>query len=383
VGEKVKKGQVIGEATGFMSVPVHSSVSGKVIAIRDTVLPNGKTSLAVEIENDFSEESVPLQEVTDYLSLSSEEIKKRILAAGIVGLGGAGFPTHVKLSPPPDKKVDAILINGVECEPYLTADHRIMVERPRVIMEGLRILMKVLGLKTGYIGIELNKPDAVRAMKRASRDFPDEIVKGLHVKYPQGAEKMLIKAVTGREVPPGKLPIDVGVVVHNVGTAVAVYEAIRYAKPLIERVVTVSGEKIRKPKNLLCKIGTPLSDLIIECGGLKPGADRAVVGGPMMGSAVASFDVPVTKTTSGLLLLKHIPEDHEHMACIRCGRCIDSCPMGLMPSMLGILIEKGMYQETKEYALHSCFECGACTYACPSKRPMVQWIKMAKPMVKP
>ncbi len=383
VGDRVLKGQLIGSATGFMSVPVHSSIAGKVIAIRDFLLPNGKSSSAIEIENDFSEDSVPIQEITEYLSLSAEEIKARILAAGIVGLGGAGFPTHVKLSPPEGKVVDTILINGVECEPYLTADHRLMVERPRVIMEGVRILMKVLGLKTAYIGIELNKPDAVRSMKKVARDFPDVIVRGLNVKYPQGAEKMLIKAITGREVPPGKLPLDVGVVVHNIGTVVAVYEAIRYAKPLIERVVTVSGEKIRNPKNLLCRIGTPLADLIVECGGLKDGADRAVIGGPMMGSAIADFDFPVTKTTSGLLLLKHVSEDNEYFACIRCGRCIDVCPMGLMPSMLGLLIEKGMYQESKEYALHSCFECGACTYACPSKRPMVQLIKMAKTMVKP
>jgi electron transport complex protein RnfC len=283
--------------------------------------------------------------------------------AGLVGMGGAAFPTHVKLSPPKEKPIDVLVINGAECEPYLTADYRLMIERPSDTIEGTKILMKILGVKKAFIGIEDNKPDAVEILKKASSGIAEITVCGLEVKYPQGAEKMLIKAAVNREVPPRALPMDVGVVVQNIGTTIAVFEAARYGKPLIERVVTVSGESINEPANLMVKIGTLVSELIKECGGFKTEAAKVISGGPMMGFAMYDLNVPVTKGTSG--------------------RCIEACAMGLMPSMLSVLSERGFYEEAKEYGLFDCFECGSCTYVCPSKRPIVQFVRLAKSMVKP
>jgi electron transport complex protein RnfC len=385
VGQEVKKGEVIGTPEGFVSAPVHSSVSGKVIAIGDFPLATGRMVTSIVIDNDGKEEWAPLKDNPDYMKLSPDELKTKVKDAGIVGMGGAAFPAHVKLSPPKEKPVDVVILNGAECEPYLTADYRLMIERPQDVVEGLKILMKILGVNKGFIGIENNKPDAVEAMKKAASGEPNIQICALEVKYPQGAEKMLIKAIVGREVPPRGLPMDVGVVVQNIGTAVAVYEAARYGKPLIERVVTVTGEGIKEPKNLIVKIGTLVSDLIEECGGFKSETAKVISGGPMMGFAMYSLDVPVTKGTSGVLVL---PEEEVVHAegfgpCIRCGRCIDICPMGLMPSMLSVLSEKGFYEETKDYNLFDCFECGSCTYVCPSKRPIVQFIRLAKSLVKP
>jgi Na+-translocating ferredoxin:NAD+ oxidoreductase subunit C len=345
----------------------------------------GKMVNSVVIENDFREEWIQLKDNPDYMSLSPEELKEKVKAAGIVGMGGAAFPTAVKLSPPKEKKIDAVLINGAECEPYLTADYRMMLEKPGEVAEGLKILMKILGVQKGYIGIENNKPDAVAKMKEAAAVEPGIEVLPLEVKYPQGAEKMLIRAILGREVPPRALPMDVGVVVQNVGTALAIYEAARFGKPLIERVVTVTGEGITEPKNLLVRIGTKISDLVEECGGFKQGVGKVISGGPMMGFALSSLDVAVTKGTSGILVLPEADLSHVDGfgPCIRCSRCIDACPMGLMPSMLSILSEKGYYEEAKEYNLFDCFECGSCAYVCPSKRPIVQLVRLAKSMVKP
>lgn len=385
VGQEVKKGEVIGTPEGFVSAPVHSSVSGKVIAIGDFPLATGRMITSVVIENDGKEEWASLKDNPDYMRLSPDELKAKVKDAGIVGMGGAAFPTHVKLSPPKEKPVDVVILNGAECEPYLTADYRLMIERPQDVVEGLKILMKILGVNKGFIGIEDNKPDAVEAMKKAASGEPNIDVCALEVKYPQGAEKMLIRATVGREVPPRGLPMDVGVVVQNIGTAVAIYEAARYGKPLIERVVTVTGEGIKEPKNLMVKIGTLVSDLIEECGGFKSEAAKVVSGGPMMGFAMYSLDVPVTKGTSGVLVLPEegVVHAEEFGPCIRCGRCIDICPMGLMPSMLSVLSERGFYEETKDYNLFDCFECGSCTYVCPSKRPIVQFIRLAKSLVKP
>lgn len=385
IGQEVKKGEVIGAPEGFVSAPVHSSVSGKVVAIGDFPTATGRMVSSVIIENDSKEEWSLLKDNPDYMNLSQEELRNKIKEAGIVGMGGAAFPAHVKLSPPKEKSVDVVILNGAECEPYLTADYRLMIERSEDVVEGLKVLMKILGVNKGFIGIENNKPDAVEAMKKAASGESNIKVCGLEVKYPQGAEKMLIKATVDREVPPRGLPMDVGAVVHNIGTAIAIYEAARYGKPLIERVVTVTGEGIKEPKNLMVKIGTLISDLIEECGGFKSEVAKVISGGPMMGFAIYSLDVPVTKGTSGILVIPEEGVEHaeDFGPCIRCGRCIEICPMGLMPSTLSVLAEKGFYEDTKDYNLFDCFECGSCAYVCPSKRPIVQLIRLAKSLVKP
>jgi electron transport complex protein RnfC len=291
----------------------------------------------------------------------------------------------VKLSPPKDLKVKTLIINGAECEPYLTSDHRTMVEYPERVLFGVRIMMQTLGAESAVIGVENNKPDAVEALRQHLPKDLDVTVLPLTVKYPQGAEKMLIKAVLGREVPPRALPMDVGVVVQNVGTALAIFDAARYGKPLIERVVTVTGEGINQPKNLMVKVGTKVGDLIEECGGFSKGVGKVISGGPMMGFALSSLDVAVTKGTSGILVMPEeiVAHGEDFGPCIRCSRCIDICPMGLMPSMLSVLSEKGFYEEAKEYNLFDCFECGSCAFVCPSKRPIVQLVRLAKSMVKP
>jgi electron transport complex protein RnfC len=385
VGQEVKKGELIGEPTGFVSAPVHASVSGKVIAIGEFLNAMGRMVTSVVIENNGNEEWTILKDHPDYMSLSSDEMKEKIRSAGIVGMGGAAFPTVVKLSPPKEKPIDTVILNGAECEPYLTGDYRLMLERPSWVIEGLRILMKALGVEKGFIGIEDNKPEAVESMKKAAGDEGSVQVCTLPTKYPQGAEKMLIKTITGREVPPRALPMDVRVVVQNIGTAFAVFEAVRFGKPLIERVVTVTGECIREPKNLQTKIGTLISHLVEECGGLQDENLKVISGGPMMGFALSSLDVPVTKGTSGIVVMAENTIVHAESfgPCIRCGRCIDICPMGLMPSMLSIYSEKGFYEGAKEYGLFDCFECGSCAFVCPSKRPIVQLVRLAKSQVKP
>lgn len=386
IGQEVKAGQVVGQAEAFVSAPVHASVSGKVVAVGEFPSPMGRMVNCVVIENNMAEEWVELKEDPDYLALSPEALKEKIRAAGIVGMGGAAFPTSVKLSPPKEKTVDTVILNGAECEPYLNADYRLMMERPDDIVEGLKVLMRVLGVKNGYIGIENNKPDAVEAMKKAASSVPEIKVQACEVKYPQGAEKMLIKALVGREVPNrGGLPMDVGVVVQNVGTAIAIYEAARYGRPLVERVVSVTGTGINEPKNLMARIGTMVSHLVEECGGLKAGAVKVISGGPMMGFALYTLEMPVTKGTSGILVMseQEAPHVDRYKPCIRCGRCIDVCPMQLMPSMLSILSEAGHYEEAKDYSLFDCFECGSCAYVCPSKRPIVQFVRLAKSMTKP
>jgi electron transport complex protein RnfC len=385
IGDEVKRGQVIGSTSGFVSSPVHSSISGKVIAIADFPSTAGKMVQSIVIESDGKDEAVTFNEHPDYMNLGPDEIKNIIKEAGIVGMGGAAFPTNVKLSPPKEKKIDAVIINGAECEPYLTADHRLMVEHPKEVVEGLKIIMKSLGVHEGHIGIEVNKPDAIEAMSDVVSGEENITVWPLEIKYPQGAEKMLIRAVKGREVPSKGLPMDVGVVVQNVGTALAVYEAVRHGKPLIERVVTITGNGIREPANMNIRIGTLMSEVVEQCGGLVEGAVKVIAGGPMMGFAQWTLDVPVVKGTSGILVMtesEYVTSD-DYTACIRCGSCIDVCPMGLNPSMLSILSEKEFFEEAKEYNLFDCFECGSCAFVCPSKRPMVQFIRLAKSQVKP
>ncbi len=380
-GQEVKKGQPIGQTSGFVSAPVHASISGKVVAIGPFPHPSGKDVTSVVIEGDGKDEWVSgLKEHEDYLNLDIELLKAIVKDAGIVGLGGATFPTHVKLSPPKEKKIDTVILNGAECEPYLTSDHRLMVEHPREIVEGLKIIMRMVGVDKGYIGIEQNKPDAIKALRdAASKDRNVEVVQ-LYVKYPQGAEKMLIKVITGREVPSGGLPMDVGAVVQNVGTAKAIFDAVRYGIPLIERVVTVTGSGIKEPNNFLVRIGTSFQQLIDESGGFKGGIGKIIAGGPMMGLAQGTTDVPVIKGTSGILVLAkdEVKEAETYRPCCRCGRCIDVCPVGLNPATIGILVERGRFQEAKDNDCFDCIECGSCSYICPAKRPLVQFIKLAK-----
>jgi electron transport complex protein RnfC len=380
IGQEIKKGQMIGEPGGFVSSPVHSSISGKVIAIGNFPHPSGKDSPSIVIEGNGKDEWFEgIKENPDYLSLSSDELRKAVMDGGIVGLGGAAFPTHVKLSPPKEKRIDTVILNGAECEPYLTSDHMLMLERTKDIIEGLKIIMKILGVSKGYVGIEGNKPDAIKRMKDIASGETNIGIVSLKVKYPQGAEKQLIKAILKREVPSGGLPMDVGVVVQNVGTAVAIYDACRYGRPLIERVVTVTGRGVNEPKNLRVRIGTPFSQLLEECGGFKNVPGKIIAGGPMMGIAQTNIEVPVIKGTSGILVLTtQEAEKAEYLPCFRCGRCIEACPMNLQPSILSILIERGRYDEAKENNLLDCFECGSCAYVCPAKRPMVQFMKLAK-----
>jgi len=385
VGQEVKKGEVIGTPEGFVSAAVHASVAGRVAGIVDCPTATGRMVQSVVIENNGSEEWVQLQDNPDFLSLAPEELRTKVKNAGIVGMGGAAFPTHVKLSPPKEKPIDVVILNGAECEPYLTADYRLMIERSDDVVAGLKVVMRILGVTKGYIGIEANKMDAVEIMTKAVAGEANIQVIPCMVRYPQGAEKMLIKACVNREVPARGLPMDCGVVCQNIGTAVAIYEAARFGKPLIERVVTVTGRAVKEPKNLLAKIGTTVSDIVAQCGGLREDTAKVISGGPMMGFALYSLETPITKGTSGILALPAAEVHHADKfgPCIRCGRCIDACPMGLMPSMLSVTAEKGFYEDAKAYNLFDCFECGSCTYVCPSKRPIVHLVRLAKSQTKP
>lgn len=382
VSSKVKKGQKIGEAGGFVSSPVHSSISGTVTEISNCLYPNplGRTSASIIIESDggdeWAEDIKPHEEPE---SLDSKQLLNIIREAGIVGMGGAAFPTHVKLSIPEGKKIDTVILNGVECEPYMTADHRLMIEEPEKIIDGLKIIMKVTSVKKGFIGIEMNKPDAIQVMKKAVSSETNIRVVPLKVKYPQGWENMLIKAILNRKVPPGSLPLDIGVLVSNVGTATAVSDAVRLGHPLIERVISVTGSGIAKPRNLRVRIGTLFSDLIEQCGGFKDTPGKIIAGGPMMGFAMFDTNIPVVKGTTNLLVLadKDVKEQIRRM-CIKCGSCISVCPAGLMPTMIASLTEKGKMEDAEKYFPMDCKECGCCAYVCPAKIPLVQLIQFAK-----
>ncbi|MGI6308049.1 MAG: electron transport complex subunit RsxC [Dethiobacteria bacterium] len=383
VGDEVKVGQKIGEPQGFVSAPIHASVSGKVTKIGPYNHPLGRPVEAVFIENDGQDtlyEGVkpnkPLEELTP------QEIIQISKDAGLVGLGGATFPTHVKLSPPPEVAIDTVIINAAECEPFLTADHVLMLERADDVIYGLKAFMKALNATKGIIGIEDNKPDAIASMQKAvaeSGQGYDIEVHALETKYPQGAEKMLIKATTGREVPPGALPMAVNVVNQNNGTAVALAEAIKLGKPLYERVVTVTGPGINNPANLLVRNGTLVSDIIEQCGGMTADARKLILGGPMMGMAQSTEEIPAIKGTSGVLILtEKFVRYYTIGPCIKCGKCVDVCPMHLVPNFIGSASEKENIDLAEKYGAMDCFECGCCTYTCPAKRPLVQWIRMAK-----
>lgn len=380
-GSEVKTGEIIAEQDGFISAPVHSPVSGKVskITVGSTVTGFPKDAIVIE-SNDVND--IVLMPSLDPGKVSPEEIRERVKLAGIVGQGGAAFPTYVKLSPPADKKIEIVIINGCECEPYLTRDYRYMVERTNDLIIGLRLIMKAVGVNKGAIGIENNKPEAINKLKEAVKNYPDISIEVLETKYPQGAEKMLIKAVTGKEVPPGKLPFDVGAVIQNIGTAIAIYDAVVKGEPQLTAALTVSGLGINQPKNLIVRVGTPLADLLDYCGGVKESAVKVVVGGPMMGVAQYDFSAPVMKATSGILVLTEDEiNNHEETPCLRCGKCVDVCPLNLIPTKLARLSSLEKFEDAEQLGITVCMECGTCTYTCPANLPLVQWIRFGKQRV--
>ncbi|WP_418982826.1 electron transport complex subunit RsxC [Alistipes sp.] len=385
-GDRVLTGQLIAEATGFMSANIHAPVSGTVMAV--DLVPNGQglrqMMITIKREGDEWAEGIDRSgTLVRECTLSAQEIIARIKQAGIVGMGGATFPTHVKLSIPPGKKAEALIINGVECEPYLTSDHRTMLERGEELLVGVTILMKAVGVERAYIGIENNKPDAIAHLSELARNYPGVEVTPLKVKYPQGGEKQLIAAVTGREVPPPPaLPIDVGAVVCNASTTVAVYEAVQKNKPLIERVVTVTGKGIREPKNLLTRMGTPIETLLEAAGGLPADAGKVINGGPMMGRAMVNLASPVTKGCSGITVMSgRDAERRELSQCIKCAKCVAACPMGLEPYYLSKMTQKKNWDEIEAQMITSCIECGCCQSSCPSYLPLLDWVRLGKQTV--
>lgn len=380
--DKVEIGQVIAKSGGYVSSNIHSPVAGTVTKLDKIVDTRGYKKQCIVIRSDvknesnFQENEYPLKEE---ISLQPEEILNRISEYGIVGLGGATFPSHVKLQVKKDKLLDCLIVNGVECEPFLTADHRLMLEKGKEILVGIRILMYALQIDRAIIGIENNKKDAIDLFRSLTSGVSGIQIAALQVKYPQGGEKQLIRALLKREVPKNGLPMDVGVVVHNVGTVFAIYQAIQHNRPLMERVVTVTGKKLNDPSNFWVKIGTPVKDLLDAVGGVPEDTRKIVSGGPMMGKALKNTDVPVTKGTSGILVISEDEASRgEPKNCIRCGECVDVCPMGLEPHLLMNLSEKGMYEKAIEEDILTCIECGSCSYVCPSHRPLLDYIRFGK-----
>ena len=379
-GDHVDMGQKIGDTDSFVAAPVHASVSGTVKDIKEVQTASGDKTLSVIIEADEEDKLADSVKGAGNLEdLSADQIRKIVREAGIAGMGGAMFPTHVKLSVPDDKEVDYFVLNGAECEPYLTVDHRMMIERPEDILYGMKVMMKAVDVEEGFIGIEANKPDAIEAMKKVVEDEPSIEVKVFETKYPQGGEKMMIKAALGREVPAGGLPLDVGVVVNNVTTAVAVSDAVNTGIPLIKRTVTVTGSAIENPQNFICRIGTRIEELIEQAGGYKGDVGKIVVGGPMTGSAQHSTETPIVKGSSGILVLP--PEKvnkFEPKPCIRCARCVDVCPMSLVPVKLSNYAEHGMFEKMEDFNIQNCIKCGSCSYICPSNRPLLHNIEIGQ-----
>jgi len=376
-GQKVLLGEKIGDSDAPISAPVHASVSGVIKDIRPhlTVVGTIVESIIIENDGEFTEHE-SIKPRSGYEEYSREEILGMIREAGIVGLGGAGFPTHVKLSPPPDKNIDTVIVNGCECEPYLTTDYRIMVEESKRIVAGLKIILKVIKTARGVIAVEDNKPDAIEHLNAVCADIPNIEVAVVKTKYPQGCEKQLVNAITGREVPSGGLPIDVGCLVNNVDTVIAIHRSIIRGRPLMRKVVTITGGAIRNPGNYKARIGTKLSDLVEMSGGFKSNPEKIVVGGPMMGTAIFDTDVPIVKTTEGVIFLTeeeaHIPPERN---CIRCGNCVECCPSGLIPTELNADILK---EDGEAFIKHNgldCIECGSCSYICPAKRRLSQAIR--------
>ena len=380
VGDHVERGDTLGEADGFMSVPIHASAAGTVVDFDWWPHPDGSMAMAVRLKVDrYAPQVARPRLVPRWEGLTAAEVVLAVQRGGVVGLGGAAFPTHVKLAPPKDSAVHTLIINGAECEPYLTSDHRTMVEYAPRVLFGIRVMMRSLGVRKCVVGIERNKPDAIEAMRAAvPADLAVEILP-LTVKYPQGAEKMLIKAVTGVEVPSGKLPVTVGVVVQNVGSVAAIAEVFETGLPLIERIVTVSGHGLRRPANLIVPVGTKLRDLLAFCDGVTADAAEVIIGGPMMGQAQANLDAPVIKGTTGVVVLeKNETREQRSWPCIHCGRCLEACPVFLNPSMLGDLARVGRYEEMSANHLADCMLCGSCAYVCPSNIPLAQLFQASK-----
>lgn len=380
-GDQVGVGTVLGDADAYVSAPIHSSVSGRVTQVAPQPNPLGKDALSVIIENDGEYRPDPaLQPPGDWREMEPDAIRAAIRAAGVVGLGGATFPTHVKLNPPAANAIDTVIINGAECEPYLNADNRLMLEKGEEVLEGLRIIMRTVGAERGIVAVEDNKPEAVDALRRLDREDNIKIVR-VRTRYPQGAEKVLIDTLTGKEVPSGGLPMHVGVVVNNVGTAQAVTEYFRTGMPLVKRVVTVTGSVVRNPSNLMVPLGTSFAAAVEACGGFIAQPGKVIMGGPMMGLAQYALEVPVIKATSGILALSReevsyrIPSEP---VCIRCGRCVKVCPMGLIPTYLATYAHFGKIPEMERLNVNDCIECGCCAYICPTRNPMVQLIKLGK-----
>jgi electron transport complex protein RnfC len=377
----VKIGQLVAEAEGFVSAPIHSSVSGSVKVIESEPNVSGfpKESIVIDSNQENEIEKFPSLNAK---TVTQEEIRERVKLAGIVGQGGAAFPTFIKLTPPENKEIDYVILNGCECEPYLTRDYRLMIDNPVKVLTGLSLIMKSLNVSQGAIGIEDNKPEAIKKLITAALVFPNISIEVVQTKYPQGAEKVLIKAVLNREVPPGKLPLDVGVVIQNIGTAVAINDAIVEGMPLINAALTVSGLGINYPKNLIVPVGTPLSDVLDYCGGVKDNAVKVVVGGPMMGVSQYDFSAPIMKATSGILVLtKEEVNEHQETPCLKCGKCIEVCPLGLMPTKLARYSQLDKLDEAEELDISVCMECGTCAFTCPANIPLVQWIRLGKQSV--
>jgi len=382
-GEDVKAGQMIAQAEGFVSAPIHTSVAGKVMSLGKEQTSSGfpKDSIVIKRNDTIESENVLLYPLNPE-TITADEIRERVALAGIVGQGGAAFPTSVKLNPPRDKNIDVVILNGCECEPYLTRDFRFMIERPDDLISGLKLIMKALGVKRGVIGIENNKPEAIELLiNKIKYEHGLEVV-SLKTKYPQGAEKMLIKAVTGKEVPPGKLPMDVGAVIQNIGTAIAIHDAIVNGEVLITAALTVSGKGIKNPKNLIVPVGTSIQNVIDYCGGVTDDAVKIVVGGPMMGVAQFDLHAPVMKATSGILVLtKDDVAENPETPCLRCGQCVGACPLNLMPTKLSRYSQLNRFDDAEGAGITVCMECGTCSYTCPANIPLVQWIRLGKQKV--
>ena len=380
-GDRVERGDMIAKAGGFVSVAIHASASGIIRDVERRAHPDGSYSPSVVIDVEASSAQIPRHRVIPpWEGLSNEQLLKAIQDGGLVGMGGAAFPTHVKLSPPPDQKIDTVLLNGCECEPYLTTDHRTMVEYPERVHIGTRIMMKLLGVKKAVVGIERNKPDAIKIMRETVPDDLDIEILPLTVKYPQGAEKMLIKAVLDREVPEGGLPMNVGVLVMNVASVATIAEIFETGMPLIERILTVTGSGIKKPRNLIVPIGMKVGDVIDACGGFTDDACKVIMGGPMMGPAQGNMDTPILKGTSGVVVLNEA-EAHPQATypCIKCGHCLDACPVFLDPQHLGSLGLNMEYMEMYDKNhLSTCMLCGCCSYVCPSHIPLSHLFGVAK-----
>ncbi|ERP32128.1 electron transport complex subunit RsxC [Chitinivibrio alkaliphilus] len=384
-GDTVRKGACIGEAGGKISAPVHSSISGTVVKVATYPHPAGNTITTVEIENDFSDTEVTLPPIHNWHETASDVLIQRISEAGIIGKGGASFPTAVKLTPPPGVNIDTLLINAAECEPYLTADYRLMLENTEEFLHGVAIAKRILDTEQTIIGIEKNKPEAIsalsRAIKRSSRYSFIELVP-LETKYPQGGEKQLISALTGREVPHGKLPLAVQTVVLNTGTAKAIHDAVLLGKPLVERIVTVTGPTVQKPGNYRIPVGTPVQDIVSQCEADLSATSKVILGGPMMGLALADLRAPILKSTSGVLCLPEKTPAQQSAPCINCGNCVKACPMRLVPSHFAKFVENERFDALEEAHITDCIDCGCCTFTCPSKINIVHAIKLGKQTLK-